>query len=190
LGVLNKDLAGPPDTEQPAVWTIGHSIRSREQFQRLLLGHEIRNLVDVRSFPVSRRYPHFNQTELAADLPVIGITYHHLKSLGGRRKPLPQSKNTAWQNASFRAYADYMDSDEFKKGIADLLALAQQQRTAIMCAEAVWWRCHRGLIADYLKVKGAEVIHIIDAARVEPHPFTAAARIIDGELSYQGLLPG
>jgi uncharacterized protein (DUF488 family) len=190
LGVIPKSPADPSRPGWPAVLTIGHSTRSREEFQRLLLAHQISTLVDVRSFPGSRRYPHFNQTELAADLHIIGIAYHHLKSLGGRRKLLSQSKNTAWQNASFRAYADHMDSDEFKRGITDLLALAQQQRTAIMCAEAVWWRCHRGLIADYLKVNGTEVIHIIDVARTESHPFTTAARIVDGELSYQGLLPG
>lgn len=177
-------------TECPRVWTIGHSTRSRDEFHQLLLLNEIDRLVDVRSYPGSRRYPHFNQAELAADLPTIGVEYHHLKSLGGRRKPLPQSKNTAWQNASFRAYADHMDSEEFKKGIDDLLSLAKQKHTAIMCAEAVWWRCHRGLIADYLKANGADVIHIIDATHAEPHPYTSAARIISGELSYVGLLTG
>jgi uncharacterized protein (DUF488 family) len=181
------DLTKP---EWPRVWTIGHSTRSGDEFHQLLLLNQIGSLVDVRSFPGSRRYPHFNQAELAADLPTIGIEYHHLKSLGGRRKPLPQSKNTAWQNASFRAYADHMDTDEFKKGINDLLSLARQKPTVIMCAEAVWWRCHRGLIADYLKANGADVIHIIDATHAEPHPYTSAARIISGELSYVGLLTG
>jgi len=183
-------LADLPGTDWPTVWTIGHSTRSRDEFQQLVLSRKIGNLVDVRSYPGSRRYPHFNQVELSADLSAVAIDYHHLKSLGGRRKPLPQSKNTAWQNASFQAYADHMDSDEFKKGIADLLTLAQQKPTAIMCAEALWWRCHRGLIADYLKVNGADVIHIIDATHADPHPYTSAARIIQGELSYQGLLPG
>jgi uncharacterized protein (DUF488 family) len=187
---MDKSLTDFIGTEWPSVWTIGHSTRSREEFQQLLLANEIGSLVDVRSYPGSRRYPHFNQAELSADLPTIGIDYHHLKSLGGRRKPSPQSKNTAWQNPSFQGYADHIDTDEFKQGIRDLLSLARQKRTVIMCAEAVWWRCHRGLIADYLKVNGAEVIHIIDATHTEPHPYTPAARIICGELSYVGLLIG
>ncbi len=179
-----------PTVAGQAVWTIGHSTRSREEFQQLLLANQIASLVDVRSHPGSRRYPHFNQAELAADLAAAGIDYHHLKSLGGRRKPLSQSRNTAWQNASFRAYADHMEEAEFKQGIAALLALAHQKRTTVMCAEAVWWRCHRGLIADYLKAGGVNVIHIIDATHAESHPYTSVARIVDGELSYEGLLPG
>lgn len=172
------------------VWTIGHSTRTGEDFQQLLLFNQILNLVDVRSFPGSRRYPQFNQSQLATDLSAIGIAYHHFKSLGGRRKPLPESKHTAWRNASFRAYADHMDGAEFRKGIDELLKLARQGRTAIMCAEAVWWRCHRSLIADYLKAKDVNVLHIIDATHVESHPYTTAARIVNGELSYEGLLPG
>ncbi len=187
---MEKSLIDMTKTERSRVWTIGHSTRSREEFQQLLLSNEIASLVDVRSFPGSRRYPHFNQAELATDLPTIGIDYHHLKSLGGRRKPSPQSKNTAWQNPSFQAYADHMDTDEFKQGVNDLLSLARQERTVIMCAEAVWWRCHRGLIADCLKANGAEVIHVIDAKHAEPHPYTSAARIISGELTYAGLLTG
>jgi uncharacterized protein (DUF488 family) len=187
---MDKSSTDFTKIDWPAVWTIGHSTRSREEFQQLLLSNHLSNLVDVRSYPGSRRYPHFNQSELAADLGAIGINYHHLKSLGGRRRPLPQSKNTAWQNASFQAYADHMDSEEFKQGISDLLVLAKQESTVIMCAEAVWWRCHRGLIADYLKIRGADVIHILSATHAEPHPYTSAARIINGELSYEGLLPG
>jgi len=173
----------------PTVWTIGHSTRTIDQFQQLLLSSALVNLVDVRSYPGSRRYPQFNQTELARSLKTIGVNYHHLPKLGGRRKPQPDSKNMAWRNESFRGYADHMESEDFKKGIADLLSFALQGPTAVMCSEAVWWRCHRSLIADYLKANGAEVIHIIDEKHREPHPYTSAARIIAGKLSYQGLLP-
>ena len=173
----------------PNVWTIGHSTRAIAEFQELLVANDLSNIVDVRSYPGSRRYPQFNQVELSRVLGDVGVSYHHLPNLGGRRKPVPHSRNTAWRNESFRAYADYMESDDFKKGIGELLVLAVDGRTAIMCAEAVWWRCHRGLVADYLKANGAEVIHIIDANHNEPHPYTSAARIIDGHLSYVGLLP-
>ena len=104
--------------------------------------------------------------------------------------PSRDSKNTAWQNASFRAYADHLDSEEFKKGIDELLELAQARHTAVMCAEALWWRCHRGLIADFLKANDVEVIHILSAEKTEIHPYTSAARIVEGRLSYEGLLPG
>jgi len=173
-----------------SIWTIGHSTRSSQEFNELLQAHEIGALVDVRSFPGSRRYPHFNKSELARALAAVGISYFHNPQLGGRRRPSPQSKNTAWKNASFRAYADHMESEEFKKGIDDLLELASEKRTAVMCAEALWWRCHRSLIADFLKAKGVEVIHILDAKHTQIHPYTAAARILDGHLSYEGLLAG
>lgn len=176
------------DSNGPAVWTIGHSTRTDDEFKQLLLTNQIGSLVDVRSFPGSRRYPQFNTAELSSSLRNAGINYYHLPALGGRRKPQAESKNTAWQNASFRAYADHMESDEFKKGIKDLLEWAGERRTAIMCAEAVWWSCHRSLISDYLKAQGTEVLHIINATRVEPHPYTSAARIVEGRLSYQGLL--
>ena len=171
------------------VWTIGHSTRSTAEFNQLLVGQGIKALVDVRSFPGSRRYPQFNRAQLSTELNAIGIEYHHLAGLGGRRKPRSDSQNTAWQNASFRAYADYMESNEFEQRISELLKLAREKKTAIMCAEAVWWSCHRSLISDYLKSKGVEVLHIINAKRTEPHPYTAAARIVNGELSYRGLLP-
>jgi len=178
------------DAEQgPTVWTVGHSTREVDDFIRLLKANQIANLVDVRSYPGSHRHPQFNQGHLNKSLADSGIGYYHLGKLGGRRKPVPDSKNTAWRNASFRAYADYMESAEFRMGIRELIDLARRAPTAIMCAEAVWWRCHRSLIADYLKAHGLEVIHIIDAARAETHPYTAAARIINGQLSYAGLFP-
>jgi uncharacterized protein (DUF488 family) len=174
--------------ELPGIWTVGHSTRTADDFVNILEAHQIERLVDVRSFPGSRRYPQFSKNNLSSCLHERNINYHHLPSLGGRRQPRKDSDNTAWKNLSFRAYADYMESDEFRKGIKELLELARESRTAIMCAEAVWWRCHRSLIADYLKANGALVIHIIDAGRTEQHPYTNAARIVDGELSYRGLL--
>jgi uncharacterized protein (DUF488 family) len=170
-------------------WTVGHSTRSAEEFKETILAHQVEAVVDVRSFPGSRRYPHFNKPELSRHLDSSGILYLHLQELGGRRRPSPDSKNTAWQNASFRAYADHMESEEFQQGIEILLELSQTKRTAVMCAEALWWRCHRSLIADFLKANGVEVIHIIDARKIEIHPYTSVARIIEGRLSYEGLLP-
>ena len=170
------------------VWTVGHSTRSAEAFGQILIAHRVEVLVDVRSFPASRRYPQFNKPALADSLASIGIRYLHEPRLGGRRTPRKDSHNTAWRNASFRAYADHMETDEFRKGVEELLELARDARTAVMCAEALWWRCHRSLISDYLKVAGHTVVHIIDATKTEEHPFTSAARIINGELSYRGLL--
>jgi uncharacterized protein (DUF488 family) len=151
----------------------------------LLKAHHIESLVDVRHFPGSRRYPQFNKEQLAESLAKVGIEYHHLLKLGGRRRTRPDSHNTAWRNEAFRGYADYMETKPFAEGIASLLELARKKRVAIMCAEAVWWRCHRGLIADYLKAQGHKILHIQSATKAEEHPFTAAARIVNGKLSYQ-----
>ena len=169
---------------------IGHSTRSADEFNEILLAHQIGALVDVRSFPGSRRYPHFNKPELAKNLEAVGIIYSHNPQLGGRRRPSPNSNNSAWKNASFRAYADHMESEEFKEGIKYLIETASQSRTAIMCAEALWWRCHRSLISDFLKANGYEVSHILDGKKTEMHPYTTAARIIEGRLSYKSLLAG
>ena len=170
------------------LWTVGHSTRSAESFGQLLLAHNIKTLVDVRSFPGSRRYPQFNKSSLHEFLATIKIEYLHAPKLGGRRKATGKSHNTAWKNASFRAYADYMETEEFKEGIGDLITVARKEPTAIMCAESLWWRCHRSLIADYLKTNGAVVIHILDEKKTEVHPFTSAASVVNGELSYRGLL--
>jgi uncharacterized protein (DUF488 family) len=170
------------------IWTVGHSTRGAEEFGQILLAHQVQVLVDVRSFPGSRRFPQFNTTALAESLASIGINYKHEPRLGGRRKPRADSHNSAWRNSSFRAYADHMESDEFRAGVEELLELATDARVAVMCAEALWWRCHRSLISDYLKAAGHTVIHIIDQAKTEEHPFTSAARLVEGELSYRGLL--
>jgi uncharacterized protein (DUF488 family) len=170
------------------VWTVGHSTHSAEEFAQILLAHGIQVLVDVRSFPGSRRYPQFNRATLAESLQQVGIEYRHEPKLGGRRTPRADSHNSAWKNASFRAYADHMESEEFRKGVKDLLELAVKSRTAVMCAESLWWRCHRSLISDYLKAEGHTVIHIFDQNKTEEHPFTSAARLVDGKLSYRGLI--
>ena len=167
------------------IWTFGHSTRGIDEFISLLDENQIKLLVDVRAFPGSKRYPQFNKETLARSLTTHGIRYEHFPELGGKRKSRPDSHNTAWRNASFRGYADYMESKEFQTGIERLLDIATEAGpTAIMCAEAVWWRCHRSLIADYHKARGVEVLHILGANKVEPHPYTPAARIVNGELSY------
>jgi uncharacterized protein (DUF488 family) len=167
------------------IWTIGHSTRNIDHFVSLLEEYGIKVLADVRSLPGSRRYPQFNQEALAKSFKQRGIRYEHFPELGGRRKPRENSRNTAWRNASFRGYADYMETEQFHNGIERLLDLASQAGpAAIMCAEAVWWRCHRSLISDYLKVRGIEVAHILDAGKAEAHPFTSAAKLVDGGISY------
>src|ERR1043166_1175484 len=166
------------------MWTIGHSTRAIELFLSLLKENGIKLVADVRMFPGSKRYPQFNKENLAKSLTDHGIRYEHFPELGGRRKARKDSHNTAWRNESFRGYADYMETDEFHKGLERLLDLAEKTGSAaIMCAEAVWWRCHRGLISDFLKARGVEVTHIMDVGKDEPHPFTSAARIVNGELS-------
>jgi uncharacterized protein (DUF488 family) len=168
------------------IWTIGHSTRSIDEFISLLNANGIKMLADVRSFPGSRRYPHFGKAALAQSLNARAIRYEHFFELGGRRKPKPDSHNTAWRNASFRGYADYMETDAFRDGLERLVQLAcEAGPVAIMCAEAVWWRCHRSLVSDYLKARGIVVTHIVEANKIEPHPYTSAARIVNGELSYQ-----
>ena len=171
--------------KQPArLLTIGHSTLAADPFMTMLLAHRIELLADVRRFPVSRRHPQFNREALAKMLVSHGIAYLHFPELGGRREPKPDSPNTAWREAGFRGYADYMETAEFNQGIARLFEAAQAKATAIMCAEKSWRSCHRGLIADHLKASGIEIIHILDAAATESHPWTAAVRLIDGRLSY------
>jgi uncharacterized protein (DUF488 family) len=149
--------------DDPAtIWTIGHSTRTLQEFLDMLSGYRIEAIADVRRFPGSRRYPHFAGEALATTLPTHGIAYRWMPKLGGRRKVQPGSPNTAWRNASFQGYADYTATAEFAEGLAELLRLAATRRTALMCAEAVWWHCHRSLIADVLKLRGIEVIHIVD----------------------------
>jgi uncharacterized protein (DUF488 family) len=169
------------------IWTIGHSTDPIDTFLRALAAHQISLVADVRRFPGSRRHPQFGQAALSASLAAAGLEYAHLPELGGRRRARKDSPNIAWRVDAFRGYADYMDTPAFAAGIERLLALSAAHRVAIMCAERVWWSCHRGLIADWLKSLGHDVRHIV-GNRAEPHPYTAAASIVDGRLSYRGLL--
>jgi uncharacterized protein (DUF488 family) len=168
----------------PTIWTIGHSTRPIDEFISLLKTHRIQTLGDIRTHPGSRKFPHFNQDALAASLKEAGIDYIHFPELGGRRKPRPDSPNTAWRSSAFRGFADYMETPDFQAGLQRLLDLSANHRVALMCAEAVWWRCHRGLIADTLKSRGTTVLHIEDAKAPKEHPYTSAARIEAGRLVY------
>lgn len=166
------------------LWTIGHSTRTLGEFQALLAANAIEALADVRRFPASRKYPHFNEDALRNSLAEVGVEYVAFPELGGRRRARPDSHNTAWRSESFRGYADYMETQAFQTGIERLLELARRKRTAVMCAEAVWWRCHRALIADYLKAAGIGVQHIMEGKNSEIHPYSSAASVTDGRLSY------
>ena len=167
-----------------AVWTIGHSTRSLEAFLDLLARNRIEAVADVRRYPGSRRWPHFAREPLAMALEGRGLVYMWFPELGGRRTPNSASPNTAWRSAAFRGYADYMATEAFAEGLDRLVNLASGLRVAIMCAEALWWRCHRGLIADVLRWLEFDVIHILGPDSMVSHPYTAAARIVGGRLSY------
>ncbi|MEO8881715.1 MAG: DUF488 domain-containing protein [Gemmatimonadaceae bacterium] len=171
--------------EPPAtLWTVGHSTHPIEEFLDLLRAHDVTRIADVRRFPGSRAHPHFNPDALAASLAEGGIAYTPMLSLGGRRKPRADSPHVAWRNDAFRGYADYMDTPEFASAADELATLALADRVAVMCAEAVWWRCHRSMIADYFKATGWTVLHILDAREAKEHPYTAVARVVDGILTY------
>src|SRR5437667_6165516 len=163
------------------IWTIGHSTRTIDKFISLLEEHGIKLLADVRLLPGSKRYPQFNKETLADSLGKVAICYEHFPELGGRRKPREDSPNTAWRNESFRGYADYMETEEFGKGVRRLIDLGGQAGPpAIMCAEAVRWRCNRGLISDYIRACGIEVLHIKDANKIELHVFYTDSRTVVG----------
>ncbi|HET7273811.1 MAG TPA: DUF488 domain-containing protein [Longimicrobiaceae bacterium] len=166
------------------IWTIGHSSRAIEEFLDLLAGEQIEVLADVRRFPGSRAHPHFNPEPLAGSLAARDTEYIQFTDLGGRRKAKPDTPHTIWRHPAFRGYADYMDTEEFEAGLERLMETARSLRTAIMCSEAVWWRCHRSMISDALKARGVEVLHIMGPGKTTEHPFTAPARIVDGELYY------
>jgi uncharacterized protein (DUF488 family) len=167
------------------IWTIGHSTRTLEEFIAMLQSFRIEVVADIRSFPGSRRYPHFNKEALEISLPQHKIKYTHLRELGGRRKVQPGSINTGWRVAAFRGYADYMETAAFKTAIMVLEGIAAEERTAYMCSEAVWWRCHRSLVSDYLKFNGWTVMHIMGIGKNEEHPYTSPARIVNGCLVYK-----
>jgi uncharacterized protein (DUF488 family) len=167
------------------IFTIGHSTRALEEFTALLNREGVTHVADVRAFPFSRRYPHFNGEALAPALAELGIGYTHFPSLGGRRKAKHDSHNTAWRNTSFRGYADYMETDAFREAVDALSKAASAAPTTIMCAEAVPWRCHRSLISDALVARGVDVQHILEQG-LKPHSLTSFARVVDGEIRYDG----
>ncbi|MGH7776900.1 MAG: DUF488 family protein [Candidatus Dormibacterales bacterium] len=172
----------PPGT----VFTVGHSTRSLEELAGLLSSHGVELLVDVRSLPASRRMPHFSRARLEEEMPRRDIAYLHLPGLGGRRRPRPGSPNSGWRNASFRAYADHMGGADFQADLERLLELAVARRTAVMCAEAVPWRCHRWLVGDALVARGRKVLHITGPGPPILHRMTPFARVESGRVSYPG----
>jgi uncharacterized protein (DUF488 family) len=166
------------------VWTIGHSTLALETFIALVSAYGITAVADVRRFPASRRSPQYNAAALQASLGEQGIRYVGMPALGGRRQPRPDSRNTAWRHPSFRGYADYMETAAFREAVDALVALARERPTAVMCAEVLWWRCHRMLIADYVTASGLTVLHIRTAENAEPHRYSEPAQVSEGVLSY------
>lgn len=173
---------------RPRIWTVGHSTRTMDDFMAALRSAGVRTVVDIRSYPGSRKFPHFNRDALCRALPAASFEYFWLQALGGRRKSaLQDSPNLAWRHAAFRSYADYMMTPEFRAGIEELLRLTAQAPTAIMCAEAVYWRCHRRLVSDWLVAHGVDVTHIMAAGQLRPHVLTPGAVLTDaGDLVYPG----
>ena len=169
---------------RPRIYTVGHSNRPFPEFLALLAAHGVTQIADVRTVPRSQHNPQFNESRLARMLPKHGIAYERIELLGGWRRAKPDSKNLGWKNTSFRGYADYMATPEFKKGLAELERLARKQPTAVMCAEAVPWRCHRSLIADALLVGGWEVHDLMSATNAPKHKRTPFLRVRSGELTY------
>lgn len=174
------------------VYTIGHSTRSADELAAVLRDAGVQTLADVRRFPASRRHPQHNRGALEHTLPVVGIGYVWLgESLGGRRRetvPPERSRNSGWTVAAFRHYADAMTTAEFSAGMAELEALARERPAAVMCAERLWWSCHRRLIADLLTIRGWSVVHLLDVGQRQAHRLTEFARVVDGELTYPGLV--
>lgn len=169
------------------LYTIGHSTRTLDELIAALQAHQIQTLVDIRAFPMSRRLPQFNRDSLEQTVPAAGIRYVWMKALGGyRKKILEESPNIALRNDSFRNYADYMLTPEFEQAMAEVLALAESSRTAYMCAERLYFRCHRMLVSDWLVAHGHEVLHIDGAGPVRAHTLTAEGRMVDGRLIYRG----
>lgn len=185
MTALTTAVVDQPDTCIATIWTIGHSTRALDVFLGLLAQAGIEAVADVRRFPNSRRQTQYGSEALQAALAEHEIAYLWLPDLGGRRPARPDSPNIAWRNASFRGYADYMESAAFASGMAELSQFRARQRTTLMCAEVLWWRCHRALIADVLRQRGVEVLHILDDKHTTVHPYTSAASIIDGQLSYR-----
>ena len=166
------------------VRTIGHSNRPIEEFIDLLRQNEVQVLLDIRTVPKSRHNPQFGQDQLPLSLQAAGIEYRQMPGLGGLRRALKDSPNSGWRNTSFRGYADYMQTDAFWHGVDEVAALAGGERVALMCAEAVPWRCHRSMVADALAVRGIAALHIINPGKTRPHVLTGFARVEGGNLLY------
>ncbi|AXK71606.1 DUF488 domain-containing protein [Lysobacter sp. TY2-98] len=170
--------------DRRTLWTVGHSTHPWDAFVALLHQAGIEAVADVRRFTGSRRHPQFNDEAMARALAAIGIDYVPFRDLGGRRRPRPDTHNAAWRNEAFRGYADYLETDEYRHAAERLSGLAALKVTTVMCAEAMWWQCHRALISDDFKSRGWTVLHLQPGGRVQEHPYTAAARIVDGRLTY------
>jgi uncharacterized protein (DUF488 family) len=168
---------------------MGHSVRPLDEFIAVLAAYDIELVADVRRFPGSRRLPQYTAPALEESLAARGIAYRWLPELGGRRRPEPDSPNDAWRHPAFRGYADYLATEEFAGGLFELLMLAEGLRTVIVCAEVLWWRCHRRLIADVLVSLGVEVVHIRDEHSAEPHRIAPPARVVRGRLTYASDIP-
>jgi uncharacterized protein (DUF488 family) len=171
------------------MWTVGHSTHALDELVGMVRAHGVTSIADVRKIPRSRRHPQFNLDALTSGLAAAGLGYCHVPGLGGLRRERPDSApsvNRAWRNPSFRAYADYMQTEEFAQQLDALLDLARRERVAIMCAEAVWWRCHRALIADALVARGEPVLHILTREQAEPHVLRDFARVEKGRVTYPG----
>lgn len=170
--------------KQKIIYTIGHSTHHLETFLEMLKSCHIKVLADIRSLPGSRKFPQFNKENLEISLPQNSIQYIHITELGGRRKIHKDSKNIRWRNPSFRSYADYMETPLFETGITELQNIASQNPTAYMCSEALWWRCHRSMVSDFLKAKGWTVLHIMAIGKTEEHTYTSPANIVNGHVLY------
>ena len=170
------------------ILTIGHSARPLPEFTALVESHGVQQIADVRRYPASARWPHFNKDALAAALAAKAVEYRHFPALGGRRRARPDSPNTALRSESFRGYADHMQTAEFATGLLDLLHFSERATTALMCAEAVWWQCHRKLLSDVLLVRGVQVRHILSTAAPKRHELSEFAREASGTVTYPGLL--
>ena len=166
------------------IYTIGHSTRTIDEFLELLISFNIKILADIRRLPGSRKFPQFDQDDLRKSLEENGIQYKYIEDLGGRRPAKKDSKNTVWRNKSFQGYADYMETELFEHGLKELEKSALEKPTAMMCSEAVWWRCHRSMVSDVIKAKGWEVLHIMSLGKATEHPITAPARVVGDKVFY------
>lgn len=182
-------MAGSPAKTPPTIWTIGHSTRTTDEFVALLREHSIAHLFDVRRFPGSRRHPQFGSDALARSLADAGIGYRHIETLGGRRQPRTDSPNAVWRTEGFRGYADYMASRAFRDAIHDVMQFSAGERSVLMCAELLWWQCHRSLIADDLVLHGWDVVHILGPGKTTPHAFREPAHLVDDAPRYDGGQP-